>query len=144
MEYNKFKTIMLVKKQLLLLIMILLPMVAVADESGKCGDNLTWTYTETTQTLTIEGTGAMTDYRFPSDIPWNPYKSNIEKILIGPGVTTICNYAFYEYASTNYIYIPNSVRTIGYMAFYDCHSLTSITIPNSVTSISSYAFASCI
>ena len=66
MEYNKFKTIMLVKKQLLLLIMILLPMVAVADESGKCGDNLTWTYTETTQTLTIEGTGAMTDYRFPS------------------------------------------------------------------------------
>ena len=143
MEYNKFKTIMLVKKQLLLLIMILLPMVAVADESGKCGDNLTWTYTETTQTLTIEGTGAMTDYRFPSDIPWNPYKSNIEKILIGPGVTTICNYAFYEYASTNYIYIPNSVRTIGYMAFYDCHSLTSITIPNSVTSISSYAFASC-
>ena len=31
-------------------------LVVMADESGKCGTNLTWTYTEVTKTLTIEGT----------------------------------------------------------------------------------------
>ena len=52
------------KKQLLLLMMILLPMAASADYSGTCGDNLTWTLVESTGTLTIEGSGSMKDYEY--------------------------------------------------------------------------------
>lgn len=42
--------------------MMMLPQTALADDGGTCGDNLTWTYAESTKTLTIEGTGTMRDY----------------------------------------------------------------------------------
>ena len=41
------------KKFIFLLVMMLLPMVASADDSGTCGDNVTWNYIELTKTLTI-------------------------------------------------------------------------------------------
>ena len=49
-------------KQLLLFLMIALPSVARADDSGTCGNNLTYYYAESTKTLTISGSGAMKDY----------------------------------------------------------------------------------
>ena len=51
------------KKQLLLFLAAILPMIASADTSGTCGTNVTWTYTEATHTLTISGEGDMSfDY----------------------------------------------------------------------------------
>lgn len=47
----------MMKKQLLFLVLMLLPLVANADRSGTCGNNLAWTYIEATQTLTISGWG---------------------------------------------------------------------------------------
>ena len=44
------------------MMMALLPMVASADDSGTCGTNVTWSWVESTKTLTISGTGAMDDY----------------------------------------------------------------------------------
>lgn len=49
------------KKQLLFLVLMLLPMVTWADDSGSCGDNVTYSFNEATHTLTISGTGAMKD-----------------------------------------------------------------------------------
>ena len=49
------------------LIAMMLPLIASADDGGKCGDNLTWTYVEATKTLTISGTGVMSNYT-PSTI----------------------------------------------------------------------------
>ena len=43
------------KKQLLLFILTLMPMLAMADDSGSCGENVTYTYNSTTKTLTIQG-----------------------------------------------------------------------------------------
>ena len=39
--------------------------------------------------------------------------------------------------------IGNGVTSIGQYAFYDCSGLTSVTIPESVTNIGSYAFSGC-
>ena len=67
---------------------------AFADDSGKCGDNLTWTYVEATQTLTISGSGAMYDYSYNSYSnysPWLSYRKNIKKAVIEGGVTSIGN-----------------------------------------------------
>ena len=47
----------------LILFLALLPMMASADDSGTCGDNLTWTYESATNTLTISGTGNMNNYQ---------------------------------------------------------------------------------
>jgi hypothetical protein len=62
---------------------------------------------------------------------------------IPSSVTSIGNYAFYDFYSLTSVIIPNSVTSIGNFAFYYCDSLTSVDIPNSVTSIGNYAFAYC-
>jgi hypothetical protein len=82
------------KKQLLFLVLILLPMIAHADKSGTCGDNLTWTLDESTGILTIEGSGAMEDYSSNSNAPWYRDRESISTIVIGDGVTNIGQYAF--------------------------------------------------
>ena len=56
-------------------------------------DNLTWTL-DADGTLTISGTGAMKDYDYDSN-PSPVYKnSDVKKVVIEDGVTSIGNYAF--------------------------------------------------
>lgn len=103
-------------------------------QSGKCGDNLTWTLED--GTLTISGTGAMANYSYNSS-PWfdYEYRSSISSVIISDGVTSIGNYAFFYCSNLTSVTISNSVTDIGDWAFYYCSSLTSITIPESVKSI---------
>ena len=129
------------KKQLLVLLLTLLPMLAMADNSGSCGDNVTWTYTESTKTLTIQGSGAMDNYN--NSMPWSNIRTNIQSIVIEDGVTSIGNRAFSYCSGLTSITIPNSVAIIGQLAFAACSGLTSITIPNGVTSIGNGAFSYC-
>ena len=131
------------KKQLLLLISMLLPMVAMADDSGSCGTNVTYTYVSSTGTLTIQGSGAMTDYHYDDDVPWYSYRKDIKTVVIKDGVTSIGYHAFSYCSGLTSIEIPNSVTSIRYGAFYNCSGLTSIEIPNSVTSIGDWAFDGC-
>ena len=104
--------------------------------------NLTWKLYED-GTLTISGTGAMKNYDY-NDNPSPVYNnSNVKKVVIEDGVTSIGNYAFTYCVSLTSITIPDSVTSIGYYAFFYCRSLTSITISDSVTSIGNYAFFYC-
>ena len=126
------------KKQFLLFFLALLPMMAMADDSGSCGDNVTWTYTESTKTLTIQGSGAM--YDFDNQLLWFWESYDVKTIVIGDGVTTIGNHAFTGCFGLTSVIIPNSVTSIGNRAFANCHGLTSIIIPSSVTNIDEEAF----
>ena len=104
--------------------------------------NLTWKLYED-GTLNISGTGAMKDYN-DDDNPSPVYQnSNVKKVVIEKGVTSIGNWAFSECSSLTSITIPDSVTNIGAAAFDSCGSLTSITIPGSVTSIGTVAFYNC-
>ncbi len=105
-------------------------------------DNLTWKL-DANGTLTISGTGAMKDYDYDSNPSPVYNNSDVKKIVIEDGVTSIGNFAFNECISLTSITIPDSVTSIGTYAFSGCRSLTSITIPDSVTSIGAYAFQSC-
>ena len=67
----------------------------------------------------------------------------VTDLVIPDGITSLGNYAFYNYDSLTSVVIPDSVTSIGGYVFYDCDSLTSIVIPDSVTSIGNYAFRSC-
>lgn len=75
------------------------------QESGKCGTYVTWQlknhyvkvsendYNMTKSSLIISGTGAMKNYGYQE----NPFYSWIvDEILIGEGVTTVGNYAFFR------------------------------------------------
>ncbi|MBQ9530599.1 MAG: leucine-rich repeat domain-containing protein [Eubacterium sp.] len=114
-----------------------------ADEltTGKCGENVTYSFDSTTGTLTISGTGNMSGYSF-SGSPFF-YNKSIIKIIINSGVTSIGNYAFGYCLALTSITIPDSVTSIGEYAFEYCRCLTSVTIPNGVTSIGSGAFYNC-
>lgn len=133
------------KKQLLLLVMTLLPMVAMADESGQCGENLTWTYEEATHTLTISGTGDMYDYTLvqndyynnetgeyelitSSNYPWYEFITDIEEVQIGEGVTRIGNHSFYKLKSLQNIKISKSVTSLGYEIINGCIRLSNIVV----------------
>ena len=117
--------------------------VTAAATSGKCGDNVTWSFAG--DTLTISGTGPMEDYdiSYFNDIPWYPYLDSIKRVVIGNGVTGIGEWAFAYCESLASVTIPGSVISIGGDAFWGCSSLTSVTIPESVTSIGDGAFSDC-
>ena len=154
------------RRAAMMLLVMLCSLGAWADNSGSCGDNVTYSYVESTHTLTISGSGAMAVYESSSDRPWNSYAEEIETIVIGNGVTSICESAFYYCTGLTSIEIPASVTSIGDYAFYctnlttvtfaagsqltsiganafDGTGLTSIEIPASVTSIGENAFESC-
>ena len=103
--------------------------------------NVTWSLDETTGTLTISGTGDMTDYYYSA--PWYNRRGEIRAVIIENGVTSIGNYAFYYCTGLTSVTIPDSVTSIGDSAFDNCSSLTSIAIPNSVKSIGNTAFYGC-
>ena len=105
-------------------------------------DNLTWTL-DADGTLTISGTGAMKDYNAADNLSPAYMNSNVKKVVIEDGVTSIGELAFYKCISLTNITIPDSITCIEYAAFHGCSSLSSITIPNSVTSIGIYAFVVC-
>ena len=105
-------------------------------------DNLTWTL-DAKGTLTISGTGAMKDYNAAENLSPAYMNSDVKKVVIEDGVTSIGELAFFKCSSLTNITIPDSVTCIAYAAFHGCSSLSSITIPNSVTSIGIYAFVFC-
>lgn len=124
----------------ILLINLLMDLLANAENSGTCGPNLRWLLTDN-GVLIISGKGEMNDYSFDNRSPRS--KSDIKRIIIGDGVTTIGSSAFDNCSNLTSVAIPNSVTEIGFRAFYHCSSLTSVTIPNSVTTIGSEAFSGC-
>ena len=115
---------------------------AAATASGTCGENVSWALDDE-GTLTISGTGAMTDYTDPTTVPWwKDYHSSIKKIVIEDGVTSISSGAFCQTAATS-VDIPASVQSIGNSAFAYCTALTNATIPEGLTCIPNNLFAAC-
>ena len=128
-------------KNLLLLLFCLFSFSAIhADDNGSCGDNLTWKFTSSDRTLTISGTGNMTNFVDNRYVPWRSLGDEITKVVIKDGVTNIGDFAFFYCEDLTSVTIPNSVTSIGEWAFGYCSGLTSIEIPNSVTSIGNYIF----
>ena len=111
-----------------------------APTSGTCGENLTWELDLETGTLTISGTGEMTDYL--SNSPWRS-NADIKSIVLNDGITSIGNNAFYECRNLVSVSIPSSVIRIGYKAFEYCSGLSNITIPSGVINIDDFAFSYC-
>ena len=107
------------------------------DSASESYKNLTWTL-DSAGTLTISGTGAMTNTK-----PWDDYCNSIVTVIIGDNVTNISDWAFFGFSNLTSIAIPASVTSIGEHALESCYSLANITIPGNVTTIGSFAFFDC-
>ena len=108
-------TIMIMKKLLLFIFTLLLPLVASADASKI---NINGIYYNSSDK---DKTAVVTYYQ--------NFKYEGEVTI--PAAVTYNNYQY-------------SVTSIGYGAFLGCSGLTSITIPNSITNIGESAFQVCI
>ena len=107
-------------------------------QGGTCGDHLDWSLDDE-GTLTISGTGEMTD--FSSNLPWDV--NSIRTVVIGSGVTRIGDSAFEGCVNLTNVSIPESVTSIGIYAFSSCTSLTVVEIPENVKEIGYEAFGGC-
>ena len=114
---------------------------ASAIESGKCGDNVYYTFDDKTGVLTISGSGKMEDYQVDAGHFFN--EITLKKVIIQEGVTSIGCSAFACCTELVSIIIPNSVKSIGAYAFDFCPSLTEIVIPSGVSIIYAYTFRHC-
>ena len=112
-----------------------------AANSNSCGEGLTWKLSYY-GTLTISGTGKMASYS-PGDAPWYSRRTQIRKITISEGVTSIGECAFEECTNVTSISIPGSVTELNEYCFSACKSMKSITIPQSVTRIADGVFDAC-
>ena len=117
--------------------------------SGTCGNNgnVTWSLGGTNYTeLTISGTGTMQNFEYTTDGIWKtkaPWGTDITKVTIGNGVTSIGNYAFIGCENVASVTIGSGVTSIGIGAINHCDQMTSVTLPASVTTIAYAAFENC-
>ncbi|MCR4956886.1 MAG: leucine-rich repeat protein [Lachnospiraceae bacterium] len=116
-------------------------------QNGTCGDNLTYTLED--GVLTIQGSGAMTEFKNANSVPWKKNLANITGVVIGEGVTTVSKYAFQSATKLVSVELPDSLVKIGMYAFKGS-GLTSVTIPAAVANtkdnangILNSAFADC-
>ena len=152
------------KKQVLLLIMMVLPMVASAYDARIDGIYYKFNSGEKTASVTyISPVFSLNNYAYsgdiiiPSEVTYDEDKysvtsidehafagcSGLTTVIIPNSVTSFGDWAFVGCGKLTLINIPASVTTIGKYAFADCSNLTSVTIPNSVTSIEEGAFENC-
>lgn len=122
----------------LVMVMQLIPGAQAAPKtSGSCGKNVKWSYNTKEKTLTISGKGAMANYD-SSDAPWMPWSTEMKKLVVKKGVTTIGDYAF-EGTNLTSASLPSTLTKIGSGAFFDAE-LKSITIPKNVKKLGAQVF----
>lgn len=89
-------------------------------ETGTCGPNATWEWTED-GVLAIEGSGEMYDY---TSSPWATYE--ITDVYIGNNITKIGKCAFRYLTKLQFVEIGSGVTSIGAAAFEECSGLKTI------------------
>ena len=133
---------MKLRKMLSVLLSVLLvcgvaPVMAFAV-GGSCGSNVNWSLTN--GTLSITGSGEMTNYTAAVSAPWEEYEDDIESVTVAGGVTNIGNYAFFGLENVSSVSLGTGLETIGKYAFSYCSALTELVIPSSLKNIVSSAF----
>lgn len=133
-----------------MLLLVMLPVLAHAEEAaGEPTRFLQWEFDESTGTLTLTGSGDMSNYSYLDDYgiqdlpPWSAYLSEIKTIILPDGLWSIGRDAFRNCTKLESITIPDSVREIRMHAFKDCTSLKTIDFGSGVEQIGHRAFDGC-
>ncbi len=121
----------------------LLSFTASADES------VTYSFDDTTKTLTISGNGEIPNRLQESDTTdtngnkIKDYKNTITNVVIEDGITKVGLCAFYGVWSIERVTVSGTVTYINWSAFQNCSGLKTVIINNGVNEISQRAFSGC-
>ena len=145
------------KKQLILFVLMILPMLASAEAVEI--DGIYYYLNSDLKQATVaykENNYYSGDVIIPEKVTYNTNEYSVTSIdgafdgcryltsvTIPNSVTYIGEATFCNCSLLSSLIIPNSVTSIDYYAFSGCSNLTSLTIPNSVTSIRENAFSGC-
>ena len=165
----------LVEKLLLVVVMVVLCMAvdmtaSALEPTGQCGDDVYWTFDETTGELVISGEGDMWDYRDPetASTKISPFENSqeiksiiiedgissigaksfwgcqtLENVVIAESVTNIFDYAFAYCSNLVEFDFSNALKTLGEGSFHNCTNLNNVVLPESLTSIEPLVFQFC-
>ncbi|MBQ2738601.1 MAG: leucine-rich repeat protein [Oscillibacter sp.] len=112
------------------------------DSSGSCGAGVTWSVEG--DTLTISGSGAMTDYAAETAVPWQVWRNEIRRVVVEEGVTAIGDNTFTTCrGALETVDLAGSVKHIGARAFSGCEHLTEVELPETLETLGAYAFSNC-
>ena len=113
------------------------------ETSGSCGavgseDSVQWNFNSSTGTLTISGTGKMSNLNNSTETenisdgagtyPWANLKDSITKIVIDDGVTSIGSKAFIAYTNVTSVNIGKDVSEIGVGALSQLSACTTFNV----------------
>ncbi len=109
--------------------------------SGECGENANWSFSD--GVFEIYGQGKTEDYGLLGDIPWQEYKEDITKVIIGEGITYVSSYAFCYCAALTEVVLPSTLSKLSEGMFYCCYSLKEIELPSTITELPRGVFGAC-
>ena len=107
--------------------------------SGTAGENITWSFDETTKQITVTGSGAMDLGDYPI---WSDLRSKVNSVVIEEGITSIDYRAFANFTVLHTVELPTSVNSIEGYAFDGCRQLTNISLEH-ITQLGNFAFRQC-
>lgn len=126
----------------LALVLCQVPAVRAEELSGICGDNMSWTLSA--GTLTVTGSGAMWNFTDSEMAPWYAHRDEIFRLVLGDGITTIGDLAFYECQRIISVTVPDSVTRIGRSAFADCSGMEMLKLSRNLKTVGERAFSDCV
>ncbi|MGN0179237.1 MAG: leucine-rich repeat protein [Monoglobaceae bacterium] len=132
----------------MMLLFAAVPAVFAEVTSGTVNDSITWSYDDTTYTLTISGTGAMPNYtysEYKTARSYDTYYNQAKKLVIEEGITSIGNCNFTLFVKLETVVLPSSLTSIGSYAFERIgdggpNTMYMVNIPKSVENIANHAF----
>ena len=112
-------------------------------ETGKCGDDLTYTWTKFpysygNDVVVVSGTGMMYYYN-GGPTPFD----EAAQIIFEEGITYISESAVYDNDNLRSVKFPSTLETISDTAFANCNNLESIELPEGLKQIGLAAFNGC-
>ena len=136
----------------LCLVLTMLPMAAFAAEVSSSGafgtDNaLTWSLYDD-GTIEIGGSGAMPDFSYSNPAPWKDFASQLTKVVVLSGVTTVGESAFSYNSTIQSVVLSDTVESVGKSAFSGCSALKTVRLGSGLKELGglggwNFAFGSC-
>ena len=111
-------------------LMIFFSSLAIGEESGFCGDGITWTLAEE-GTLMLDGEGETYDYHSQGS-PWYSRRDEIKSVIVDEDILALNSYLFEDLINLTDVVLPEGTCGFSSYVFVNCPALKTLHFPDSV------------